>query len=143
MKAGDICTRAVESLSSTASLRDAAIRMKELDVGFLPVIEGDAMVGVITDRDIVVHALADEKDPDTTTVSEVMTTSLVTCSEEEDIEQAARLMEEQQVRRLIVTDVEGRVCGILSLGDIAAKAHTLSLVGEAVEHISQPCEPRR
>ena len=115
--------------------------MRDLNIGFLPVSEGTGIIGVVTDRDIVVRALAEGMDPDRALVSDIMTTPILTCSEQDSIEQAAKLMEEKQVHRLLVLDEQGKMCGVLSLGDLAAKAHTQQLVGEAVEYISQPCAP--
>ncbi|MBE0536222.1 MAG: CBS domain-containing protein [Phycisphaerae bacterium] len=144
MRVRDICTHWMDAINSNSSLSDAARHMRDRNVGFLPVLDEDnVLAGVVTDRDIVVRGLAEAKNPIGTSVGEIMSTDVFTCSEDDSVDEAARLMEHQQIRRLVVIDVDGKAVGILSLGDVATKAHTEVLVGEAVEQISQPCEPRR
>jgi len=132
----------MDAISSNSSLSDAARHMRDRNVGFLPVVEDDVLAGVVTDRDIVVRGLAEAKNPIGTSVGEIMSTDVFTCSEDDSVDEAARLMEHQQIRRLVVIDTDGKAVGILSLGDLATKAHTEALVGECVEQISLPCEPR-
>jgi CBS domain-containing protein len=136
-------TRDVETVASDATLEEAAARMKELDVGSLPVRDGERLLGVVTDRDITVRATAVGEHPRAVTVREVMTPVVVTCTEDQDVEAAARLMEEQQIRRLPVVDGAGRLVGILSLGDVAVRTGDERLAGEVVEQVSEPTAPER
>lgn len=112
--------------------------MKALDVGMLPICENDRLIGTITDRDITVRAVAEGYNPNTTIVQEVMTRAMVYCFEDEDIAEAAVLMENRQVRRLPVINRDKRLVGILSLGDLAVRTHRERLVGEVLECISEP-----
>jgi CBS domain-containing protein len=138
MQLRDLMTRGVEEIPPQATLREAAQKMKSLDIGALPVCENDKLVGMITDRDIAVRAVAAGQDPNRATVRDAMTEQLFYCYEDEDVEKAAKLMEEKQVRRLPVFDHQMRVCGIISLGDIATRAHDDRLSGEVLEQVSEP-----
>lgn len=117
----DIMSTDVSTIQPQDSLRRAAECMRRLDVGSLPVWDGERLLGMLTDRDIVVRALADGLDPDTACVSDVMTPDVHTCLPEQDVEDAKRLMGEQQLRRLPVVDANARLVGILSLGDLVVR----------------------
>jgi CBS domain-containing protein len=136
-------TCSLEMIDSTDSLTQAAREMKSFDVGILPVREGTQLVGVVTDRDIVIRALAEGRNPDSTQVREIMSPEIVYCFEDDSIEDAAKLMEDNQVRRLIVCDHNQTPVGILSLGDLAVKTGKERLYGEALERISEPAAPVR
>jgi CBS domain-containing protein len=112
--------------------------MKELDVGTLPVCgDDDRLVGMVTDRDITVRAVANGRDPKTTLVNDAMSPGVVTCYEDQDIDEAARLMEDRQIRRVVVLDHDQRITGILSLGDLAVSGSSeRSLAGEILEAVS-------
>jgi CBS domain-containing protein len=114
----------------------AAKMMKKEDVGLAPIVEGDRLVGTLTDRDIVVRVVAEGKDPQTVTAREVASTDLVTIEPEQDPDEALRLMASNQVRRLPVVE-EGRLVGVLAQADVARKAND-EQTGELVEEISQP-----
>ena len=114
----------------------AAKMMKEEDVGLAPVVEGDRLVGTLTDRDIVVRVVAEGKDPQTVTAREVASTDLVTIDPQQDLDEALRLMASKQVRRLPVVE-EGRLVGVLAQADIAREAEEQQ-TGQLVEEISQP-----
>jgi CBS domain-containing protein len=114
----------------------AAKMMKKEDVGLAPIVEGDRLVGTLTDRDIVVRVVAEGKDPQTVTAREVASTDLVTIEPEQDLDEALRLMASNQVRRLPVVE-EGRLVGVLAQADVARKAND-EQTGELVEEISQP-----
>jgi CBS domain-containing protein len=120
------------------SLLQAAQKMRKLDVGPLPVCEGDHLVGIITDRDITVRAVAKGCDPLTTTVDDVMTPDVVYCFEDQDVEDAARLMTGHQIRRVVVLNRERRLAGIVSLGDLAVETGDEKLAGETLEQVSLP-----
>ena len=143
MKIQEIMTKNFEMINTTDSLTNAAQQMKKLDVGVLPVREGDRIVGIITDRDIIIRALAEQRAAGSTLVKDVMSGDIQCCRPEDSLEDAARLMQEKQVRRLIVLDQENSPVGIVSLGDIAAKSHADELAGETLEEISRPAAPAR
>jgi CBS domain-containing protein len=134
----DIMTRNVEAISADSSLAEAADRMARLDIGFLPVIESDRVVGAVTDRDLVVRGLAEMMDPKNTPIRDVMTRDLKTLSADDDVEQAARLMENEQIRRLVVTDENGGFVGVVSLGDLSQKLPDLERCGEVLDHVCRP-----
>jgi CBS domain-containing protein len=139
----DIMTRNVECVWPDDTLQEAALKMKELDVGPLPVCDNDRVVGMLTDRDITVRAVAEGRDPRSTRVRDVMTRNVVSCSEDDAVEEAARLMQERQIRRLLVLDHDKRLIGIVSLGDLAAEAGDPYRMGEVLQDVSVPAESRR
>jgi CBS domain-containing protein len=114
----------------------AAKMMKEENVGLAPVVEGDRLVGTLTDRDIVTRVVAEGKDPQTVTVREVATTDLVTVDPEQDLGEALRLMASNQVRRLPVVEEDGRLVGVIAQADVARQADDKQ-TGELVEEISK------
>jgi CBS domain-containing protein len=143
MQLKDVMTPQVEVLSPAATVREAAQKMKALEVGPLPICEGDRVVGMLTDRDITVRAVAEGRDPATTPVSEIMTPDVLYCYEDQDVHEAARLMAEQQVRRVLVLDRDQRLVGIVSLGDLAVYTGEEQLTSEVLEEVSEPAEPKR
>jgi CBS domain-containing protein len=145
MKLRDVMTRNVEVIAPDALIQEAARKMKSLDVGSLPVCDGQRLVGMVTDRDLVVRALAqdDGRQLEQFTVQEVMTDHVTYCYEDDSIEEAARLMSEEQIRRLPVLNREKRLVGIVALGDVAVDTSDSSMSGEALKEISKPAEPAR
>jgi CBS domain-containing protein len=137
MKIYDIMSRDPYVCDPETPLSEVAARMRDLDVGIIPVCDGRKIQGTVTDRDIVLRAVADELDPAMTVAEEVMTSEVTFCFEDEDVDEASALMEENQIRRLVVLDREMQLVGILSLGDIAAKAHDDQLAGATLEAISK------
>jgi len=123
-----------------ATLMEAACLMRSLDVGPLPVREGDRLLGMVTDRDITVRATAEGYDPRATHVADVMTTQVVCCRESDDVREAAKLMQRTQLRRLVVVNDGGRLVGIVSLGDLALQTGDDKLAGETLERVSGPTE---
>jgi CBS domain-containing protein len=138
MQLSDIMTANPVVLGPDTVLREAAQKMRELDSGVMPVGENDRLVGMLTDRDITVRATADGKDPNTTPVRDVMSSEVIYCFADDDVEVAARKMEEHQIRRVIVLDRDKRLVGIASLGDLAVHAPTDRLAGEVTEAVSEP-----
>jgi CBS domain-containing protein len=118
MQVGEIMTRGVKLIHPKDSIRDAARRMREEDVGSLPVADGDRLVGFVTDRDIVVRAIANSGGPDSP-VSEAMSDRILYCFEDETIDSVAKNMAQNQIRRLPVLTRQKRLCGIVALGDLA------------------------
>ncbi|NLE30320.1 MAG: CBS domain-containing protein [Phycisphaerae bacterium] len=143
MQIKDIMTHGMEAIETESTLVQAAEKMKVFDIGMLPVFEGDNLVGVVTDRDIVVRALAAGQDPRSTRVHDVMTSAVIHCLEDQDIEEAIQIMEENQVRRLIVLDRNRQPVGIVSLGDLAVHVGEDCLVGECVRQVSEPSHVSR
>jgi len=107
-------------------------------VGPLPICDNDRLVGMLTDRDITVRAVAEGKDPRATRVRDVMTEGVCYCFEDDDVADAARLMKENQIRRLLVLDRNKRLAGIVSLGDLAVETGDEHLAGQTLERVSQP-----
>jgi CBS domain-containing protein len=138
MQLSEIMTFNPVVLSPNTMLREAAQKMRELDSGVMPVGENDRLVGMLTDRDITVRATADGRDPNTTPVRDVMTSDVIYCYADDDIEMAARTMAENQIRRVIVLDRDKRLVGIASLGDLALHAPSERLAGEVTEVVSEP-----
>jgi CBS domain-containing protein len=114
----------------------AAKMMKDENVGVAPIVEGDQLVGVLTDRDIAIKVVAEGKDPQTTTVRQVASTRLVTVDPQQDLDEALRLMATHQVRRLPVVEEDGRIVGILATRDVALAGDDTK-TGEVVEEISR------
>lgn len=138
MKIKDVMSKGVECIAPDASIQDAAQKMRELDIGPLPVCENDRLTGFITDRDIVTRAVCDGCDTETTKVRDVMTAGIVTCFEDDDVEEAAQKMQEKQIRRLAVLNHDSRLVGIVSLGDLAMETHDEHLTAKTLEGISEP-----
>lgn len=137
MQLKDVMHKGFESVDSDDSIRRAAALMRTLDVGMLPVVDHDRLVGTITDRDITVRATANGASPDQTPVSDVMSPGVVFGYEEDDVRKAAGTMEEARVRRLLVLDRADKCVGILYLGDLALEADE-PLSGEVVREVSRP-----
>jgi CBS domain-containing protein len=114
----------------------AARMMKDEDVGLAPIVEGDRLVGTLTDRDIVTRVVAEGKDPQSVAVGEVATTNLVTIDPEEKLDEALQLMARNQVRRLPVVGQDGRLVGVVAQADVAREAKDKQ-TGELVEEISR------
>jgi CBS domain-containing protein len=118
--------------------------MRDRDIGLLPVCsDDDRLVGMLSDRDIAVRAVAEGLDPWTCKVRDVMTPNIVYCTEDQDVAEAAQLMKENQIRRLVVLDRNKQLAGIVSLGDLAVESGDEQLAGNALEAVSEPAAPRR
>ena len=138
MKLNDIMTKEVEVVSPDSSLKDAAQKMRIHDIGFLPVTEDDRVLGVITDRDIVVRGVAEGDNPDTRIGRKFVTTPAVFCYDDQDVEEAAKLMEDHQIRRMLVLSrKDNRPAGVISLGDIATRGKEKTSA-KVLQSVSQP-----
>ena len=137
----DVMTPGVRSVSPSQSLAEAAEVMKGEDVGSVPVVEEGRLAGIVTDRDIVIRAVADRRDPQTVKVEEVASRDLVTVEPEQDLDEALALMARHQVRRLPVVE-QGQLVGMLVQADVALEAKEKK-VGETVEEISKPTSTAR
>jgi CBS domain-containing protein len=136
MKVKEVMTREVEFIQPNDSLQTAAQKMRDRDVGFLPVYEGDELVGVVTDRDIVIRGIVGGMNPDAILGREMVTSPVIYCFDDQDAEEAARLMRQNQVRRLIVLDRNNnRPVGVVSLGDLAGTVNEKTS-GKVLQSIS-------
>ncbi|CAM3091625.1 CBS domain-containing protein [Corallococcus sp. ZKHCc1 1396] len=118
-RVSEVMTPDVETLRPSDSLKVAAIKMRDLDVGPMPVCDGDELVGIVTDRDIVVRAVAQGLDMEGTQVAQAMTRGVDYVFEDDDVTQAAEKMRASKIRRILVLNQDKRLVGILALGDIA------------------------
>ena len=143
MQVKEIMTCTVETISSDANLVEAARKMRSLEVGALPIWENEELVGMITDRDITVRGVADGKNPSSTSVKEIMTSDVCCCCEDDDIHDAAGMMEERSIHRLLVVNSDNEPVGFVSLSDFAVKSHDEHLTCEVLERISEPACPCR
>jgi len=141
MIVADLMTRECACVTTGDNLSVAAGKMWEKDCGAVPVLEGDVVVGMLTDRDIVVQVVADGDDPRTTLVRDVMTAGSICVNENQSVDEAVALMQKYQVRRLPVVDAAGELVGIVSLGDIAVDVHA-GLSGQVLKEVSEPAVPR-
>src|SRR5437870_10292483 len=137
MQVREIMSQGVEVVSHDAPLKEAALKMKTLDVGLMPVCDGGKLEGMLTDRDITIRATAEGYDPSKTKVSEIMSKDVAYCFEDQDIDEAMKIMEARQIRRLPILNREKRLVGIVSLGDIALHAAKKE-AGETLKEISEP-----
>ncbi len=135
-------TTPMESISNSENLQNAAEKMRNLNIGALPVTAERLLIGIVTDRDIVTRSTAMGQDPRKTTVKDVMTEHVISCYEDEDVNKAAKMMEENQVRRLVILDHQDKPVGIVALADIAVR-HMPDLEAELLEEISEPAEIQR
>ena len=136
MKVSEVMTRDVQTVRPDQPVRDAASFMLSADAGSIPVIDGDRLIGMITDRDIAVRGVAKGYGPDTP-VRELMTDDIVCARDDDDVDDVASKMSKAQVRRLPVIDDQERLCGIVSLGDLSREADE-DAANEALEGVSEP-----
>ena len=132
----DAMTGNPRNVDTTTPVAEAAKLMRTEDVGSLPVTEGDRLVGMVTDRDIVTRVVAEGKDAQAATVGEIASKDLVTVDPQQDLDEALRLMAKHQVRRLPVVEEDGRLVGILAQADVAREGED-SKTGQLVERISK------
>ena len=141
MKVSEIMTKAVVTINSEDNVKVAADLMKEHDIGSIPVCASGKIIGVITDRDIVLRIVADGKNSTEQSVRSIMTSTPVVASPDMDVSEAAKIMSERQIRRLPVVR-DGKLAGIVSLGDFAVENNTDNCAEKALSGISSPCCPR-
>lgn len=136
MQIKEIMSKKVAWVPPTASLQTAAQKMRDLNVGCLPVEENERVVGMLTDRDIACRAVADGRDPSKVTVRDIMSSGIMSVFEDQDVKEAALTMEQKRVHRLPVLDRGNKVVGLLSLSDLALHAPR-ELSGEVMEVVSR------
>lgn len=133
----DVMTANPECVSDGASIQDAARIMKDRDTGVVPVVDGKKVIGLITDRDIVVRGIAEGKNLDSVRVNELMTKTVRSVREDADVNEVLNLMSSAEIRRVPVVNASDELVGIVSIGDIAANSSQDARVGRAVEEISE------
>jgi len=143
MKVSEVMTHHVVCTRPDATLQEAAERMKSLDVGSMPVCDNDRLVGILTDRDITIRATAQGQNPSGALVRDVMTPETIHCFDDQDVAEAAHLMRENQIRRLLVLNQDKRLVGIVSLGDLAVETGDDEMAGRTLEGISELAAPAR
>ncbi len=136
----DVMTRGVEVIEPTATLMQAAEKMRHFNIGPVPVCDGDRLVGVVTDRDLVVRGIAMGHDPHTSPVSSVMSEDVEVLHLDASVDEAAELMRDKQLRRLLVVDDHETLVGIVSLGDLAQEVDETT-TARTLEQISEPSRP--
>jgi CBS domain-containing protein len=132
----EVMTSNPRTVEADKPVADAAKLMRDEDVGLAPVVEGDRLVGTLTDRDIAIRVVAEGKDPASTSVREVASTDVVTVSPEQDLDEALSLMAQHQVRRVPVVEQDGRLVGVVAQADVARQSDEHQ-TGELVGHISK------
>lgn len=140
MKLIDIMTREVEIIQPDDPLQLAAKKMKDRDIGFLPVCDGSELIGVLSDRDLTIRAVAEGMDFNVMLSRDLMTTPAIYCFDDQEVEEAAQVMADHQIRRLVVLsrDTNG-VVGVISLGDLARNG-TADLSNKVLKEVSAPDE---
>ncbi len=131
-------TSDAQCISASSSITTAAQRLRDLDVGALPVCEGDRLVGIVTGRDLAVRGLAEDLSPATTPVREVMTPEVIFAFEDQDVKVATTIMGKHRIRRLPIMNRQKQLVGIVTLGDIAQKSEGTDLCGRTLKGISRP-----
>lgn len=139
----DVMTRGVRTVQPDDTLQRVAQCMDELNVGAVPVCDGEKLVGMVTDRDIAVRAVAVNRPADSTPVTEVMSANVRWCYEDQDVDDVLDEMRDSQIRRVPVVDREHHLVGIVSLGDMAERSGQPPRVAETLKDISTPSQPDR
>jgi len=142
-KLKEIMTPQVDTISPDATAEDASTKMKDLNVGAIPVCDEDGLIGMLTDRDLVVRVMAQRRDPKAVRVGEAMTPEVSYCFEDDDVEKAARVMSQKQIRRLPILSSSKKLVGIVSLGDLAVHGMDTKASGGILEQVSHPAQPKR
>jgi len=143
MNVDSVMTREVAVVNPKDSVRTAAETLKRLDIGSAPVCNGRSLVGMITDRDITIRAVAEGRNPLNTTVEQVMSRDVVYCFDDQDVDEVADAMAASQVRRMPIVNRQHELVGIVSLGDLAVDVADDEMSGEVLEEVSQPAKPQR
>lgn len=137
MKCSELMTRDIKACYPESTVKDAVRLMKKLNCGVMPVADrNNILKGIVTDRDTVLYTVLNDKDPDKTPLSEFMTTDLITCHEEEDIDNAVHKMSKYRIRRIPVVDKDNKLVGLITLGDVAVRTREESETFRAFEKIS-------
>lgn len=139
MKVADVMTSDVDCCTPESSCKEVAIKMRDLNVGVIPICRGEKLLGIVTDRDLVIRGFANDLSSEST-IAGLMTDEVVKGTKEMSVAEAANIMAEQQIRRLPIVEND-KLIGMVSLGDIAVNQQSNEKAGEALEDISVPAEP--
>ena len=142
MKLREIMSDHVEVIHPDDSLQTAAEKMRDRDIGFLPVCDGDRLIGVLTDRDLITRALADGLESKAILGRDLVTSPAIYCFDDQSVEEAAKLMHDNQIRRLVVLSRDKQMVGVISLGDLAMTASD-KLTGDVLQSVSEPVSASR
>ena len=142
MKLREIMSDHVEVIHPDDSLQTAAEKMRDRDIGFLPVCDGDRLIGVLTDRDLITRGLADGLESKALLGRDLVTSPAIYCFDDQSIEEAAKLMHDNQIRRLVVLSRNKQMVGVISLGDLAMTASD-KLTGDVLQSVSEPVSASR
>ena len=134
----EIMTSTVDVISRDAKAAEAALEMKYLDIGAMPVCDGERLCGMVTDRDLVVRVVAKGLDPKQVNVSDATSSEVFFCYEDEDLEKASQVMSQKQIRRLPILSRAKKLVGIVSLGDLAVRGKDAQTSGVVLEQVSRP-----
>jgi CBS domain-containing protein len=137
MQLKDVMTRNVQLTDPGTTLKSAAALMRDGDLGLLPVGENDRLIGTLTDRDIVISAVAEGKDPNSTAVRDAMSEGIAYCFEDQSVDEAADVMRERQIRRLPVLNRDKRLVGIVALADLAVESGSIKPAAQALSGVSR------
>ncbi|MDA8230610.1 MAG: CBS domain-containing protein [Magnetospirillum sp.] len=135
MQVAQVMSRQPRVISPDLTIREAAVLMREIDSGFLPVGENDRLIGTVTDRDIALRAVAEGKDPNSCSIREILSEHVAYCFEDQDVEEAAEIMSSKQIRRLPVLNRGKRLVGVVTLGDLAERGQAAPVAGHALEEV--------
>ena len=142
MNVADVMTTDIDCCTPESTCKEVAQKMKELDVGAIPICENEKLVGIITDRDLVIKGLASEVS-DASPISDLLSNNIVvTGTKDMSVEEAAKIMSHEQIRRLPIVENE-KLVGMVSLGDLAVNNQSSDEAGEALKEISVPAEPKK
>jgi len=137
MKVSEIMSRNVECVDPDTSIKEIAQKMRLLDVGFVPICEGNRVIGTLTDRDITIRHVADGQNPYRVKARDIMTPNVFYCYADQDVEEVGRYMQEHEVRRVLIFDRGENLVGVVSLGDISKAAGEEWLAGETLREIDE------
>ena len=138
MQVNEIMTRGPRTVTADTNVRETARLMQQDDVGMLPVVAGDRLVGVVTDRDLAIRVVADGRDPNACKVRDVMSADVRTCRENDDVDDVMDLMGREQVRRVPIVDDRGALVGVVAQADVVLQAKSDRKAEKTVEKISKP-----
>src|SRR5688500_5633119 len=142
MKLKDIMTRDVDVIHPNNTLQTAAEQMRHRDIGFLPVCDGYLLIGVLTDRDVITRALAEGTESKAMLGRDLVTSPAIYCFDDQNVDEAAKLMHDNQIRRLVILSRDKRMVGVVSLGDLAMNTDD-KLSGEVLQSVSEPLSASR
>lgn len=142
MKLREIMSDHVEVIHPDDTLQKASEKMRDRDIGFLPVCDGDRLIGVLSDRDLIIRAFAEGLDSNTMLGRDLVTSPAIYCFEDQSVDEAAKLMHDNQIRRLVVLSRDKQMVGVVSLGDLAMTAND-KLTGDVLQSVSEPMSANR